>query len=144
MTIHLQESVENEFLLKLFKFVKTPVFASLSVAGSEKPLEGDELKRVVLENRRRVKKGLPPLPTARKELKCGMSDVELCMAWLVQEVEVHGPGTNPIVRLRIWNPEGGCYDFRGRLNYVSNILISHEEPPKREEGSIYDVKRKFR
>ena len=149
MTIHLQESAEQEFLTKLVKFRKAPqpnypgpVSVHVYVVGGDIPLDGSALETAKKRNRKRERDGLPPTPLTRPTTR-KLEKHELRLAWFVQEVEVRAFGSNPPMRLRIWHPDSGCYDLHASWNVMTNLLVSFEEaPPTKEKGVFYDVKRR--
>lgn len=144
MTMHLQETAEAEYLGKFVKFRMLRAYTYyVTLVGANVEIEEPRLSRLKKENKRRVAAGNPPKPLTRPVGRT-LSLAELQDTYFIQEVEVKSWGGNPPVRVRIWSPESGSFDFELLWNKLDDCFIFlNEEEPTKEEGRIYDVKRRW-
>jgi hypothetical protein len=141
MTIHLQQTAENEFHGKLVKFRSRAHGWRLPVVGSERKVsENHPLYRAKLLEA--IRSGRPFIHPVEYDYVL-FNDVRN-FTYFVVSVLVKSEGQNPQVSLDIYSNETALIRYNVLWMELDRTLEILDEEITKEQGSIYDIAERHR
>lgn len=140
MTIHLQETAQNEFLHKFVKFTQRMPVWRLAILGSKRECDPNsfQYKQWMQTKHKTYSSKTPPFEYDYVLWK----DLDPQTVYFVSEIFVEGVGQNPTTKFHLFSPETTTLIFSCKWQEIDFHIENCIDEPIKEEGYIYDVSNK--